>query len=161
MFSLVAGGSSPPWPWNAILNPGCLQNLRPWALSSLLFSRSSKLPTCVSCPSSLTFPNLSGSFRPFATLYLPFLSVSSEFQFKALFIFLIFKFYYWSKVDLQCSSNFFCTTQWMNYKFYKYPLPLVCLSPIPSSSPSRSPQSIKLSSLTIQQVPTSYLFYTW
>ena len=91
IFSLVTGGSSPPWPWNAILNPGRLQNLRPLALSSLLFSKSSKLLTCVPCPSSLTFPNFSRSFRPFATLYLPFLSVSSEFQFKAQF-FLFLKF---------------------------------------------------------------------
>ena len=156
-FSLVAGGSSPPWPWNAILNSSRLQNLRPLALSSLLFSRSSKLPTCVSCPPaslSLTFQDLCNTLFTFPQCLFR-IPIQSSIYF---FLFLNFI------IGVKLIYNVLVISAVQHSEWtisFTYIPSLLCLSPIPPSSPSRSSQSIKLSSLYLQQVPTSYPFYTW
>ena len=73
----------------------------------------------------------------------------------------VFLYYYWVTVALQYHVSFHCTTV---YRLYIYTY--IHISPplgtsLPPFFPSRSPQSRKLSSYAIQQVPSSYIFYTW
>ena len=65
-------------------------------------------------------------------------------------------FFYWSIVALQCCISSHCTTVYM---YTCIPSPKASLHP--PSHPSTSSHSTKLSSLGLQQLPTSRLFYTW
>ena len=67
----------------------------------------------------------------------------------------------WSIIALQCFVSFCCTMKWISrmYSYIPSLLNLPCTPP--TSHPSRSSQSTKLSFLCFIAVPTSYLFYTW
>ena len=86
---------------------------------------------------------------------------------QALFIYFwlyfIFSFY-WSITALQCCVRPCYTMKWISY-MYTYILSSPSWISLPPtrllSHPSRSSQSIELSSCAMQLLPASYLFYTW
>ena len=68
---------------------------------------------------------------------------------------------------LQCCVVFCCTTSWISHKCTWFPPSWISLPPMPHPAPCpRLSWSTSLSSLgwvphIMQQLPTSYLFYTW
>ena len=52
-------------------------------------------------------------------------------------------------------------SDWTELNWTDTHIPSLLNFPLTPTPPSRSPQSMELSSLTVQQVPTSHLSYTW
>ena len=76
--------------------------------------------------------------------------------------FIKFFFFNWGIVALQCCVSFCYTMNWISY-MYTYIPSLLDLPPTPTPNPThlghhRAPS---WAPCVIQQVPTSYLFYTW
>ena len=76
-----------------------------------------------------------------------------------LWIFSFFLFY-WSIVTLQCHVSFYCPAKWISFK-YTYIPSFLSLLPIPHPHPLGYHRGPIWVPCTIQQLPTSYLFYTW
>ena len=75
-------------------------------------------------------------------------------------VFSFFFFLNWNILQSQCCVSLFCTTLWFSYMHTYIPSPL-SLHPPPHPTPLGHHRALSWIPCVIQQLPTSYLFYTW
>ena len=69
----------------------------------------------------------------------------------------VFFFVYWSIIASMCCVSFCCIMKWINYKYTYIP----SLLRLPHTPPLDHHWALSWAACAIQQLPTSYLFYTW